>query len=278
MSTLKDRTLFITGASRGIGKAIALRAAADGANVVVAAKSSRAHPKLPGTIHETAAEIEQAGGKALAIKLDVRDEQQVDEAVASAAAHFGGVDILVNNASAIYLANTLETPLKRFDLMFGVNVRGTFACSQACLPHLLKAENGKILNLAPPPNLDPRWFKDHGAYTMAKYGMSLCVIGMSAEFADQGLSVSALWPRSVIATDAIRMLGDTISADSCRTPQIVADAAHVVLSEPGQIFNGKFLIDEYLLRARGVEDFEKYAVNPGAPLAIDLFLDEVKYS
>ena len=273
MMTLNGQTLFITGASRGIGRAIACRAARDGANIVIAAKSERKHPKLPGTISSVAKEIEQAGGNALPIKTDIRDEAEVSAAVEQAVRHFGSIDILVNNASAIYLAGTLDTPVKRFDLMFGVNVRGTYLCSRACLPHLLKSKRPKILNLAPPPNLNPKWFKEHVAYTIAKYGMSLCVLGMSREFADSGLSVSGLWPRTVIATAAIQMLGDRVKPEQCRHPEIVADAAHLVLSAADQRYNGQFLIDEDVLRESGVTDFSHYAVNPGTALAPDLFLD-----
>lgn len=273
MTTLSGKTLFITGASRGIGRAIAYRAARDGANIVIAAKSEHEHPKLPGTISSVAREIEQAGGKALPIKTDIRDEAQVSAAVDQAVARFGGIDILVNNASAIYLAGTLDTPMKRFDLMFDVNVRGTYLCSQACLPHLLRSGRAKILNLAPPPNLDPKWFKEHIAYTIAKYGMSLCVLGMAREFADSGLSVSALWPRTVIATAAIKMLGDLVRPEQCRQPEIVADAAHLILSAADQRYNGQFLIDEDVLRESGVSDFSRYAVSPGTALAPDLFLD-----
>ncbi len=273
MTTLNGQTLFITGASRGIGRAIACRAAHDGANIVIAAKSERKHPKLPGTISSVAKEIEQAGGNALPIKTDIRDEAEVSAAVEQAVRHFGSIDILVNNASAIYLAGTLDTPVKRFDLMFGVNVRGTYLCSRACLPHLLKSKRPKILNLAPPPNLNPKWFKEHVAYTIAKYGMSLCVLGMSREFADSGLSVSALWPRTVIATAAIQMLGDRVKPEQCRHPEIVADAAHLVLSAADQRYNGQFLIDEDVLRESGVTDFSHYAVKPDMALAPDLFLD-----
>lgn len=273
MTTLKGKTLFITGASRGIGRAIACRAARDGANIVIAAKTETEHPRLPGTINSVAHEIEQAGGHALPIRTDIRDEAQVSAAVEQAVGRFGGIDILVNNASAIYLAGTVDTPMKRFDLMFDVNVRGTYLCSQACLPHLLQSAQAKILNLAPPPNLDPRWFEAHVAYTIAKYGMSLCVLGMAREFAGRGLSVSALWPRTVIATAAIAMLGDRVKPEQCRHPEIVADAAHLILSAADQRYNGQFLIDEDVLRESGVSDFSRYAVSPGTDLAPDLFLD-----
>ncbi|KRE96512.1 short-chain dehydrogenase [Frateuria sp. Soil773] len=272
MTSLAGKTLFITGASRGIGLAIALRAARDGANVVIAAKSGVANPKLPGTIHTAAAAVEAAGGRALALKLDIREADQVEAAAAQAAEHFGGIDIVVNNASAIWLAGTADTPVKRFDLMHQVNTRGTFLVTQACLPYLKQAANPHVLMLAPPPNLDPKWFAPHTAYTIAKYGMSLCVLGMSAEFAPLGIAVNALWPRTVIATAAIAMI-DGVKAEHCRTPQIVADAAHAILVRPARGYSGHFAIDEEVLRAAGVEDFGAYAVQPGAALLPDLFLD-----
>ena len=273
MANLENKTLFITGASRGIGKAIALRAAADGANVVVASKTTEPHPKLPGTIYSAAEEIEAAGGKALPIQVDIREEEQVRQAVEKTVETFGGIDILVNNASAINLTGTLETPMKRFDLMWGVNARGTFLCSQACIPYLEKAENPHILTLSPPLNLDPKWFKNHTAYTMSKYGMSLCVLGMSAEFADQGIAVNALWPRTVIATAALAMLGGTIKPENCRKPEIMADAAHAVLTRNSRETTGNFFIDDEVLAEAGVTDLEKYAVQPGQRLLPDLFLD-----
>jgi citronellol/citronellal dehydrogenase len=272
MQTLAGKTLFITGASRGIGLAIALRAARDGANVAIAAKSGVPNPKLPGTIHGAAAEVEAAGGKALALKCDIRDEEQVRAAVAQAAAHFGGIDIVVNNASAIWLAGTEGTPMKRFDLMHQVNTRGTFLVTRACLPHLRRAVNPHVLMLSPPPNLDPKWFAPHTAYTIAKYGMSLCVLGMSAEFAPLGIAVNALWPRTVIATAAIAMI-EGVRPEQCRTPEIVADAAHVLLTRPARGCTGRFAIDEEVLREAGMDDFARYAVQPGAPLLPDLFLD-----
>ena len=273
-ASLAGRTLFITGASRGIGRAIALRAAQDGANIAVAAKSDKPHPKLPGTIHDAAEEIEGLGGKALALKCDVRDEHAVKEAVDEAAAHFGGLDILVNNASAIMLKGTAELPVRRFDLMFQVNARATFACTQAALPHLLKADNPHVLNLAPPPSLDPRWFKRHAPYTITKYGMSLLAMGLAEEYREQGLAANALWPKTVIATAAIRMLGDMVDPENCRIPEIVADAAHAILTRPATRLTGQFLVDEDVLRAAGVTDFDRYAVAPGQPLAPDLFLDD----
>ncbi len=269
---LAGKTLFITGASRGIGKAIALKAAADGANLVIAAKTERAHPKLPGTIHSAAEEVEAAGGQALPIKLDIRDEAAVAAAMAQAADHFGGIDILVNNASAIFLAPTPEVPMKRFDLMFGVNVRGTFVCSQAALPYLKQAANPHILNLSPPLNMDKKWFAPHVAYTMAKYGMSLCVLGMAEEFKADGIGVNALWPRTVIATAALAMLGDAVKPDHCRTPEIMADAAHWVLSQPAREVSGNFFIDDEALALAGITDLDRYAVKPGQPLLPDLFV------
>jgi citronellol/citronellal dehydrogenase len=272
MADLRGRTLFITGASRGIGKAIALRAAADGANIVIAAKTAEPHPKLPGTIYSAAEEVEAAGGKALPLQVDIRDEEQVQKAVRQAADTFGGIDILVNNASAINLTGTLETPVKRFDLMWGVNARGTFVCSQACIPFLLKSPNPHVLTLSPPLNLDPKWFARHTAYTISKYGMSLCVLGLAEEFKESGIAANALWPRTVIATAALAMLGGAIPVENCRTPEIMADAAHAVLTRDSRCCTGQFYIDEDVLREAGVTDFEKYAVKPGEPLRPDLFL------
>ncbi len=274
MPDLQGKTLFITGASRGIGKAIALRAAADGANIVIAAKSVRSRDQLPGTIYSAAEEVEAAGGRALAIPTDIRDEAQIASTVAQAVERFGGIDILVNNASAIYLAGTAATPLKRFDLMVGVNVRGTFACSQACLPHLKKAANPHILTLSPPLNLDPRWFRDHVAYTISKYGMSMCVLGMAEELRSAGVAVNALWPRTVIATAALAMLGGRVPTTACRTPEILADAAHAILVRNSRSCTGNFFIDEKVLAEAGIDDLERYAVQPGTPLLTDLFLDE----
>jgi citronellol/citronellal dehydrogenase len=271
MATLAGKTLFITGASRGIGKAIALRAARDGANIVIAAKSDVANPKLPGTIHSAAAEIEAAGGKALALKVDVRDEENVVAAMAHAAEHFGGIDILVNNASAIYLASLADTPMKRYDLMSQVNVRGTFLCTQAALPYLKKAANPHVLVLSPPPSLDPKWFAPHLAYTLAKMGMSFCVLGMAPELERDGIAVNALWPRTVIYTAALAMIPG-VNADNCRKPDIMADAAHAVLTTPAAERTGRFLIDDEVLAQVGITDLDIYAVKPGQPLLPDLFL------
>ncbi len=270
--TLRGKTLFITGASRGIGQAIALRAAADGAAVVIAAKTVDPHPRLPGTIHTVAQEIERAGGRALPVQLDVRDEKQIAAAVARAVQTFGGIDVLVNNASAISLTGTADTSMKRFDLMFAVNVRATFACTQACLPHLRAAANPHVLNLAPPPRLTAAWFKDHCAYSMSKYGMSLCVLGMAEEFKSDGIAVNALWPRTVIDTAAIRMLGGRVKPENCRRPEIVADAAHVILTRDSRQCSGNFFIDEEVLAEAGVQDMGRYAVDPRGTLISDLFV------
>ncbi len=272
MGDLAGKTLFITGASRGIGLAIALRAARDGANIVIAAKSNTPNPKLPGTIHTAAAEVVAAGGKALALQVDIRDEEQVRTAAAQAAEKFGGIDIVVNNASAIWLAGTADTPMKRYDLMHQVNTRGTFLVTQSCLPYLKKAANPHVLMLSPPPNLDPKWFAPHTAYTIAKYGMSLCVLGMSPEFAALGIAVNALWPRTVIATAAIGMI-EGVDSSHCRKPEIVADAAHAMLVRPSRDFTGHFAIDEDILREEGVTAFDGYAMQAGANLMPDLFLD-----
>ena len=273
MTTLRGKTLFITGGTRGIGLAIALRAARDGANIAIAAKTDTPHPRLPGTLDTAVAEIEQAGGKALALKTDIRDEQQIAVSVKKTVERFGGIDILVNNASAINLTGTLETPMKRYDLMHQVNARGTFATSQACLPHLLKADNPHILNLSPPLSLNPKWFKNHCAYTMAKYGMSLCVLGMAEEFRAQGVAVNALWPRTVIYTAAVAMLEGMVKPENCRTPTIVADAAHAILARDSRACSGNFFIDEEVLLQEGVSDLRQYSVEPDGQLFLDFFLD-----
>jgi citronellol/citronellal dehydrogenase len=268
--SLKGRTLFITGGSRGIGHAIAVRAGRDGANVVIASKTADPHPKLPGTIYSAAEDVEKAGGHALPLVVDVRDDAQIAAAVAKTVERFGGIDICVNNASAISLTPTLMTQMKKFDLMFTVNVRATFATSQACLPYLLQSPHAHILNLSPPLSMEARWFQNHVAYTMSKFGMSMCVLGMAAEFSGK-VAVNALWPRTTIATAAVDMLGGQPMMDASRTPEIMADAAHWILSQPVST-TGQFFIDEDVLRGSGVTDFEKYAVKPGAPLQPDFFV------
>jgi len=273
MATLKGKTLFITGSSRGIGKAIGLAAARDGANVVITGKSEVANPKLPGTIRSAADEIEAAGGRALALKLDVRDDAEIERAVAAAAERFGGIDVLVNNASAIFLAGTADTPAKRYDLMHQVNARGTFLASRACLPYLAKAANPHILNLSPPLDMRAKWFAPHVAYTMAKYGMSMCVLGMAEELAGQGIAVNALWPRTVIDTAALNLLGGEALARCARKPDIVADAARFILLRDARTCTGNFFIDDEVLRAEGVTDLSRYASVPSNELAPDLFLD-----
>ncbi|XP_032874073.1 hydroxysteroid dehydrogenase-like protein 2 [Amblyraja radiata] len=269
---LAGRTLFITGASRGIGKAIALKAAKDGANIVIAAKTAEAHPKLPGTIYTAAEEIEAAGGKALPCLVDVRDEEQISEAVKNAVKTFGGIDILINNASAINLTGTLDTPMKKVDLMMSVNSRGTYLTSKLCIPYLKKSANGHILNLSPPLNMNPVWFKNHCAYTMAKYGMSMCVLGMAEEFMGE-IAVNALWPKTAIHTAAMEMLGGSEVSNQCRKPEIMADAAYAIFCRP-KSFTGNFVIDEEFLQTEGIRDFDVYAVEPGHPLLPDFFLDE----
>ncbi len=273
MTTLRGKTLFITGASRGIGAAIGLRAARDGANVVIAAKTAEPNPKLPGTIYTAAKEIEAAGGKALPLVVDVRYEEQIHAAVEKTIAAFGGIDILVNNASAIFLAGTVGTPMKRFDLMHQINTRGTYACSQACIPYLRDAKNPHILNLSPPLNMEARWFAPNVAYTMAKFGMSMCVLGMSEELRNDGIAVNALWPRTPIATAAVQnLLGGDAAIRGCRKPEIVADAAHAILTRESRTCTGNFFIDDDVLAEAGVTDLERYAVVPGAPLLRDFFL------
>lgn len=273
--SLKNKTLFVTGASRGIGLAIALRAARDGANIVIAAKTAEAHPKLPGTIYSAAAQIEAAGGKALPLIVDVREESSVYEAVEKAVATFGGIDICVNNASAISITGTLSTEMKRYDLMHQVNGRGTFLTSKACIPHLKKAENPHVLMLSPPLDMKPRWFAPHVAYSMAKYNMSLCVLGMAQEFAADGIAFNALWPRTGIATAAIQFaLTGEEGLRHCRTPEIMADAAHAIFGKPSRAFSGNFLIDDSFLHEQGVTDFTPYAVDPTATLMPDFFVPE----
>jgi citronellol/citronellal dehydrogenase len=273
--SLSGKTLFISGASRGIGLAIALRAARDRANVVIAAKTETAHPKLPGTIHTAAAEIEAAGGKALPLVVDIRFEDQVYGAVEQAVGRFGGIDILVNNASAISLTGTLQTPIKRYDLMMGVNVRGTFLCSQACLPHLKKAANPHILTLSPPLDMRAKWFAPHLAYTMAKYGMSMSVLGMAEEFRKDGIAVNALWPRTIIATAALQVIPGA-EAERGRTPEIVADAAWHILTRDSRSTTGNFFIDDEVLAGAGITDLSRYFVAEGRPLKLDLFVDKAR--
>lgn len=273
MPDLQGKTLFITGASRGIGLAIALRAARDGAQIVVAAKTDKPHPKLPGTIHTAVEAIEAAGGRGLAVATDIRFEEQVQAAVDLAVKHFGGIDILVNNASAIQLTGTRETEMSRFDLMHQINVRGTFLTSKLCLPHLLRASNPHILNIGPPLNLEPRWFAGHVAYTMSKYGMSLCVLGMAEEFREQGVAVNSLWPRTAIATAAIQnLLGGSEAMRRCRKPEIMADAAHAIFVRDSRRCTGQFFLDEDVLRSEGITDFDPYAVAPGTELMPDFFV------
>ena len=274
MASLKDKTLFISGGSRGIGLAIALRAARDGANVIIAAKTAEPHPKLPGTIYTSASEIEAAGGKALPIVCDIRDEKQVEAAVAAGVERFGGIDICINNASAISLTPTLQTPMARFDLMHQINTRGTFLVSKTCIPHLRIAANPHILNLSPPLNMEVKWFAPHVAYTMAKFGMSMCVLGMAGEFRKQGIAVNALWPRTSIATAAVKnLLGGDEMVRCSRKPEIMADAAHVILTRPSREFTGNFCIDDEVLESVGVKDLSHYAVDPGAKLFPDFFVE-----
>lgn len=273
MTDLNRKTLFITGASRGIGRAIALRAARDGANIVIAAKTAEPHPKLPGTIYTTAEEINARGGKALPLIVDIRFEDQVQAAVDKAVEVFGGIDILINNASAINITGTLNTELKRFDLMNQVNTRGAFLCSKLCIPHLKKAENPHVLNLSPPLNLEPRWFAPHLAYSIAKFGMSLCVLGMSDEFRDDGIAFNSLWPRTIIDTAAVRnLLGGKQAAQHARKPDIVADAAYLILIKNCRQCTGNFFIDENVLRDGGITDFDQYLVTPGSKPQLDIFL------
>lgn len=275
--TLSNKTIFISGGSRGIGLAIALKAAKDGANVVIAAKTAEPHPKLPGTIYSAASEIEAAGGKALPVVCDIRHEDEVAVAVSAAVEAFGGIDICINNASAIQLTPTAMTDMKRFDLMHQVNTRGTFLVSKTCLPHLKKSDNPHILNLAPPLDMSPKWFGGHVAYTMAKYGMSMCTLGMAAEFAKIGVAVNSLWPLTAIDTAAVRnLLGGEAVAKMSRSPEIIADAAHAVLTRNARQCTGNFFIDELVLMEEGVSDFTQYAPSGEAGLVADFFVpDEV---
>lgn len=273
MQNLKDKVIFITGASRGIGREIALKCAKDGAKIVIAAKTDQPHPTLEGTIHTVAEEVEALGGKALALPLDVRDENKVFEGVDKVVQTFGGIDILVNNASAIFLANTLDIPMKRYDLINSVNARGTFLCSKACIPHLKKSSNPHILTLSPPLNMNPKWFKDTLAYTLSKYGMSMCTLGMSEEFRKEGIAVNSLWPKTTIATAAIAVNFPEHILQASRKPSIMADAAYAIFLSNSREVTGNFFIDEDLLRMQGVTDFASYALNPNVPLMADFFLD-----
>ena len=274
MANLKDKTLFISGASRGIGLAIAKRAAADGANVIIAAKTEKPHALLPGTIYTAADEVKAAGGQALPVFCDIRDENNVAEAVAAGVDRFGGMDICVNNASAISLTGTMDTKMRRFDLMHQINTRGTFLVSKTCIPHLLESDNPHILNISPPLLMEEKWFAPHVAYTMAKYGMSLCVLGMAGEFREQGIAVNALWPRTAIATAAVKnLLGGDEMVSRSRRPEIMADAAHAILTKPGREFTGNFCIDDEVLESTGVTDLTGYAVDPAKPLLPDFFVE-----
>ncbi len=273
MVSLKNKTVIITGSSRGIGRAIALKVAEEGANVVILAKTKEPHAKLEGTIDSVAAEVVQRGGQSLAIQVDVRNEELVYAAVQQVVDKFGGIDILVNNASAISLTKTPDTPMKKFDLMFGVNVRATYLCSQACLPHLEKATNPHILNLSPPISMKSKWFKNHVAYTMSKYGMSMCTLGMAEEFKKSGIAVNSLWPKTTIATAAVEFNFPKEFMDASRTTDIMADAALAILSKNSREFTGNFCIDEDILRENGVSNFDHYAVKPGAKLITDLYID-----
>lgn len=272
MKALEKKVVFVTGASRGIGLAIARRAARDGARVAIAAKSDRPHKKLPGTIYSAAGEIEAAGGEALPIRCDVRDEASVEAAICATVERFGRLDVLVNNAGAITLKGTRETPTRRFDLLHDVNVRGAWICARTALPHLERSDNPHILNLAPPLNLAPRWLAPHLAYTLSKYGMSLATLGLAEELREEGIAVNALWPRSVILTSALNLLPEVDHA-RCRKPEIVADAAHWIITRPSRELTGRLLLDEEALREAGIGDFSSYAVEPGGPLELDLYVD-----
>lgn len=274
MGNLKGKTILISGASRGIGLAIAKRAAQDGANIAILAKTTEPHPKLPGTIFTAAEELNEAGGQALPLVCDIRFEDQIASAVAQTVEKFGGIDICINNASAISLTPTEQTPMKRYDLMHQVNARGTFATTQACIPHLKKADNPHVLMNSPPLNMNPKWFGNHVAYTMAKYGMSMCVLGMAEEFRSDGIAVNALWPRTSIATAAVKnLLGGEELIRQSRKPQIMADAAYAILTKDSREFTGKFFIDDEVLSAEGVTDFKQYSVDPSVEPFIDFFLD-----
>lgn len=272
--SLKNKVIFITGASRGIGREIALRFARDGASIVIAAKSAEPHPKLEGTIYTVADEVEKAGGKALPLMVDVRDESAVSEAISKAVNVFGGIDVLINNASAINLGSTTDISMKRFDLIFSVNVRATFMCSKLCVPHLKKSSNPHILNLSPPLSMKPKWFKKHVAYTMSKYGMSMCTLGMSEEFKKDGIAVNSLWPKTLIATAAISVNISKLLYHASRKPLIVADAAYEIITTDSRSLTGNFFIDEILLRQRGYTDFRQYSMHRFIPVIKDIFVDE----
>jgi len=274
MNLFQEKTIFITGASRGIGQALAYRLAKEGANIVICAKTDKAHPKLKGTIHETAEKVRELGGKALPIVVDIREEKQIQRAVTKTVETFGGLDILINNASAISLTNTEETTSKAFDLMFQINVRGSFLCTQACLPYLKRGKNSHILNLSPPISLKPLWFKDHMAYTMSKYCMSMSVLGLAEELKADKIAVNALWPKTTIATSAVKFMGGEKALCASRKPDIVCDAAHFILQQDSSRYSGQFLIDEDVLRSQGISNFDSYAVKKGIPPLLDLYMDE----
>ncbi len=273
MATLKGKTLIITGASRGLGAAIARRAGQDGANVVIIGKTAEPHPRLEGTIHTVAEEVEKLGGHALPYQLDIRDDAGIEAVVKATVKKFGGIDILVNNASALSISNTMATPVKRFDLMWGVNVRASFAFARACVPHLQQAENPHILTISPPLNMKPKWFKDALPYTITKYGMSMCTLGMAEEFKAEGIGINSLWPKTLIATAAVKVHFPPEMLKASRYDTIVGDAAHEILIQDAKATTGNFLLDEEVLRSAGVTDFDKYALTPGVPLYPDLYLD-----
>lgn len=270
--SFQGKRIFITGGSRGIGEAIALRLAADGARIAIAAKTTDPHPTLPGTIYTVCQAIRAAGGEGLPLAVDIRDENQVRDAVDKVVETFGGLDILINNASAISLTSTMDTPLKKFDLMMDINMRGTFVVTQTCLPYLLKGHNPHVLMLSPPLNMDPKWFRGHCAYTLSKYAMSMFVLGMAAEFRGSNVAFNALWPKTAIATSALKMIGGPELLDKTRTPAIVADAAHAILRQDSSTCTGQFFVDEDVLKQTGITDFDGYAVKAGSPLLPDFFL------